>query len=260
MSLETIGLLVSYDGTDYQGWQYQPAKTTVQGVLQEALARIHGVPAHSFFIVGSGRTDSGVHALGQVASYHPPTRRAPAVLLNALFHVLPLDIRVLEAWDAAPRFHACRSARGKTYRYRLVNRPFALPFEQRYAWHVRYELDLERMRDAAARLVGRHDFASFATAGGQSKTTVRTLRRLELAERPGAVLELEAEADGFLYRMVRNLTGFLVEVGRGRRPPEDADAALAARRRVAAGMTAPAHGLCLVRVDYEGPIRPGGRE
>lgn len=245
-----LALLVSYDGTSLHGWQFQPNCTTVQGLLQEALDKVHGVAPGTVSIVGSGRTDAGVHALGQVASYYPPTPREPATLLAALFRLLPEEVRVLDAWRAAPGFHACRSAAGKIYRYRIVNRPLILPFENRWAWHQRQPLDLGAMRAAAAQLVGTHDFAAFATAGGQSETTVRTLRRLDVVEHTGGIVEIEAEADGFLYRMVRNLTGLLVEIGRGRRPAADAARVLASLDRGTAGMTAPARGLCLVRVLY----------
>jgi tRNA pseudouridine38-40 synthase len=171
-------------------------------------------------------------------------------LLHALAGLLPDSVRVLEARRLPASFHACRSATGKLYRYRIVNRRVALPFESPWAWLVRTPLDLGAMRAAAGRLVGRHDFSAFASAGGQQETTVRTLRRLELAERPGGVLELDAEADGFLYRMVRNLAGFLVDVGLGRRCADEAPEVLASRDRRRAGSTAPPRGLCLVRVDY----------
>ena len=146
-------------------------------------------------------------------------------------------------------FHACRSASGKVYRYRIINRELALPFESPWAWHVRAPLDTAAMRAAAAALVGRHDFAAFASAGGQSATTVRELRRLALREDDGTV-SVEAEGDGFLHRMVRNITGFLVDVGRGRRRADEAAAVLASCDRRRAGGTAPARGLCLVRVIY----------
>lgn len=245
-----IALLVSYDGTDFAGWQYQPDRHTVQGEIQSRLDTVHGVPPGTVTTVGSGRTDAGVHALGQVASYRPPTPRRPEVLVAALAKLLPDAIRVLGVAETEPGFHACRSAAGKTYRYRLVNRSFLLPFEARWSWHLRPALDLAAMRAAAASLCGTHDFAGFATAGGQTETTVRSVRRLDVIERGGGVIEIEAEADGFLYRMVRNITGLLVEIGRGRRPIEDAARVLVTGRREHAGTTAPARGLCLCRVHY----------
>jgi len=251
-----LALVVAYDGREFAGWQVQPDRPTVQGILEEALARVHGVGPGGVRIVGAGRTDAGVHALGQVASYRPPTPRSPEVLRAALAGLLPETVRVVAVREMPASFHACRSATGKVYRYRIVNRELALPFEAPWSWHVRAPLDLAAMRAAAARLVGRHDFASFQTAGSPTETTVRTLRRLTVRDRGGGLVEVEAEADGFLYRMVRNLVGLLVEVGLGRRRAEDAARILAARRRGAAGRTAPARGLCLVRVLYPPGLDP----
>ncbi|MCU0231382.1 MAG: tRNA pseudouridine(38-40) synthase TruA [Acidobacteria bacterium] len=243
-------LVVAYDGGPFAGWQLQPDRPTVQGTIEAALSTIHGAPRESVALVGAGRTDAGVHALGQVATYRAPNRRELPELLHGLAGLLPDSVRVLAARRLPASFHACRSATGKHYRYRIVNRRIALPFETPWVWVVRPPLDLPAMREASDRLLGRHDFSAFASAGGQQETTVRTLRRLELTERPGGGLELDAEADGFLYRMVRNLAGFLVDVGLGRRTPSEVDGVLSARDRRRAGGTAPAQGLCLVRVDY----------
>ncbi len=243
-------LVVAYDGRPFAGWQLQPDAPTVQGTLESALATIHGAPRNAVAIVGAGRTDSGVHALGQVATYRAPNRRELPELLHALAGLLPDSVRVVEARRLPASFHACRSATGKLYRYRIVNRRIALPFESPWAWLVRPPLDVKAMRAAAAALVGRHDFSAFASAGWQQERGLRTLLRLDLVERPGDTLELDAEANGFLYRMVRNLAGFLVDVGLGRRRPDEAEAVLASRDRRRAGGTAPAQGLCLVRVAY----------
>jgi tRNA pseudouridine38-40 synthase len=243
-------LVVAYDGGPFAGWQLQPGRPTVQGTLEAALSAIHDAPREAVALVGAGRTDSGVHALGQVATYRAPNRRELPLLLHGLAGLLPDSVRALSARRLPESFHACRSATGKLYRYRIVNRRVALPFESPWAWLVRTPLDLGAMREAAGGLVGRHDFSAFASAGGQQATAVRTLRRLELVERPGGVLELDAEADGFLYRMVRNLAGFLVDVGLGRRGANEAPEVLASRDRRRAGGTAPPRGLCLVRVDY----------
>ncbi|MBP7148443.1 MAG: tRNA pseudouridine(38-40) synthase TruA [Acidobacteria bacterium] len=244
-----LAIVLAYDGRGYHGWQLQPGRPTVQGTLQRALDRLHGLEAGSVSVVGAGRTDAGVHALGQVASYFPPTARAPETLQAGLAGLLPEDLRALAVREMPREFHACRSASGKVYRYRIINRELALPFESPWAWHVRAPLDTAAMRAAAAALVGRHDFAAFASAGGQSATTVRELRRLALREDDGTV-SVEAEGDGFLHRMVRNITGFLVDVGRGRRRADEAAAVLASCDRRRAGGTAPARGLCLVRVIY----------
>jgi tRNA pseudouridine38-40 synthase len=243
-------LSIAYDGTDYAGWQLQPDAPTIQGAVEKALARVHGVAPRRIAIVGAGRTDAGVHALDQVASYAPPTERSPATLRRALAALLPESIRVLRVARAPEGFHACRSATGKTYRYLIVNRELALPFEARGAWHVRSPLDLLSMKEAARSLVGRHDFAAFATAGGQSATTVRHLRRLEIESRGGGLVRVEAEGDGFLYRMVRNVVGLLVQIGRGREPVDRARRALASGQRAEAGLSAPARGLCLAHVAY----------
>lgn len=244
-------LRVAYDGTDFAGWQIQPGVETIQGVLERALARVHGVATTRVPVVGSGRTDAGVHALGQVASYRPPTPREPAVLEHALNGLLPKAIRVLAVGAMPSTFHACRSATGKIYRYRIVNRSLALPFEVRHAWHVRAPLDRGAMAEAATALVGQHDFASFASTGGQNKDSVRHLRVLELRTRDAGIIEIEAEADGFLYHMVRNVVGLLVEIGSGRRAVNDARHLLEARTRASSAPGAPAEGLCLVRVMYD---------
>jgi len=243
-------LVVAYDGGPFAGWQLQPNRPTVQGTLEAALSAIHGAPREAVAIVGAGRTDAGVHALGQVATYRAPNRRELPELLHGLAGLLPDSVRVVGARRLPASFHACRSATGKLYRYRIINRRIALPFESPWAWLIRPPLDVDAMRKAAGRLVGEHDFSAFASAGGQQESGVRTLRRLALVEQPGGVLELDAEADGFLYRMVRNLAGFLVDVGLGRRRAEEAADVLAAGDRRCAGGTAPPQGLCLVRVDY----------
>jgi tRNA pseudouridine38-40 synthase len=243
-------LVVAYDGGPFAGWQLQPNRPTVQGTLEAALSAIHGAPREAVAIVGAGRTDAGVHALGQVATYRAPNRRGLPELIHGLAGLLPDSVRVVGARRLPASFHACRSATGKLYRYRIINRRIALPFESPWAWLVRPPLDVDAMRKAAGRLVGEHDFSAFASAGGQQESGVRTLRRLALVEQPGGVLELDAEADGFLYRMVRNLAGFLVDVGLGRRRAEEAADVLAAGDRRCAGGTAPPQGLCLVRVDY----------
>jgi tRNA pseudouridine38-40 synthase len=214
------------------------------------LSSIHGAPRDAVAIVGAGRTDAGVHALGQVATYRAPSRRELPALLHGLAGLLPDSVRVVEARRLPASFHACRSATGKLYRYRIVNRRIALPFESPWAWLVRPPLDRDAMRTAAEPLVGEHDFTAFASGGGQQETGVRTLRRLDIIEQPGGVLELAAEADGFLYRMVRNLAGFLVDVGLGRRRADESAEVLASRDRRRAGGTAPPQGLCLVRVEY----------
>jgi tRNA pseudouridine38-40 synthase len=246
--MSVTALVLAYDGREFAGWQRQPGERTVQGVVEAALARVHG--ASELTIVGAGRTDRGVHALGQVASYPPPTPRDPQLLWHALSRLLPPDLRVLNVIATDASFHACRSAIAKLYCYRMLLRPLALPFELPFAWQLHGQIDVEAMRQAARMLIGRHDFASFSVTGGQSKTTTREISRIELELSNDQQLSLKIEADGFLYRMVRVIVGLLVEIGRGRRSPRSIEALLSQPRFGAARAMAPPHGLCLVHVDY----------
>lgn len=249
--LRTFKLTIAYDGTEFAGWQVQPGKPTIQGMLQKACRSITGSDIH---VIGSGRTDSGVHAIAQVASCVLPWRAEAERLACALNANLPDTILVRKAVDAPPGFHAIRDAIGKRYRYQLQIGGMRDPFEYRYRWLLHREVDVERMRAAAARFIGRHDFASFQASGSDRKTTVRDLRAcdvlLQHTDTDRQHLAIEVEADGFLYNMVRNIVGSLVEVGRGKHPPEWIDEVIAKRNRDVAGPTAPAHGLFLLRVDY----------
>jgi tRNA pseudouridine38-40 synthase len=245
----TLKLTLQYDGTRYVGWQRQAEGTSMQGLLEAALQPLAGAPVT---LHGAGRTDAGVHALGQVASVTMATTLDGGTLVRALNAVLPPDVRVTAVEDAPAEFHARFSATGKVYEYRIVNAPIVSPFIQRYAWHVIPPLDLAAMRQAGATLVGRHDFASFQAAGSSTHTSVRTLRRLEwvAGSGPDTPTVMRVEGDGFLRHMVRTIAGTLVEVGLARRPPDAVASILAARDRTLAGPTAPAHGLFLVRVLY----------
>lgn len=256
-----LAVVVSYDGGRFHGWQAQPDQRTVQGVLEQVLARLHGVPRLT--LAAAGRTDAGVHALAQVASYRPPTAREPEALHYALMRLLPTEVRPLVVAEMPADFHACRSAIGKLYRYRIINRPLLLPFEAPLAWHLPQPLDLAAMRAAATRLLGTHDVASLTTVGGQSRTSVRTIRAVRLREHDDGQLLIDAEADGFLYRMVRVIVALLVDVGRGRRRADDIARLLAEPRVGSASAMAPAQGLCLVRVRYPAgydPLERGGGE
>jgi tRNA pseudouridine38-40 synthase len=247
---------LEYDGTDFEGWQRQaPGHRTVQGAFEDALARVSGAFAPAR---GAGRTDAGVHAEGQVASAVLARPLAPAALREALNALLPPDLAVVEVELADAGFHARRDARSKLYRYAVWNGPTRSPLRERRAWWVRAPLDLDAMRAAAAELVGRHDFASFQAAGSSARTSVRTVSLLSVRGEPGGRVCLELAADGFLRHMARNLAGTLLEVGRGRRAPESVREILAARRRAAAGPTAPARGLTLVAVRYGIPRDPEG--
>jgi len=240
---------LAYDGTDFLGWQLQRAGAgrTVQGAVEDALARLAG--GGRVAVAGAGRTDAGVHALGQVGSFDLPRDLDPGALQAALNALLPADVRVLAAARAAPGFHARRSATGKLYRYRLDCGGVPLPQSRRYAGWVPWRLDPEAVGKAAAMFLGEHDFASLASAGGSVKTTRRTVTRSAAAfDDRGLVYEVEA--DGFLRRMVRSMVGGLIAVGRGALGVRELAAAFAARDRRAWPSPAPARGLTLVRVDY----------
>jgi len=244
----TFRLILEYDGADFEGWQIQPGeRRTVQQVLEIALARVTCERAR---VVASGRTDAGVHAEGQVASVRLETPLEPEVLRCALNGTLPADVAVRELTVARDGFDARRDATGKLYRYSLWNAPDRTPLRRRRVLCLQRPLDLARIRIAAENLLGEHDFAAFQGAGSQVKTSVRTLRRIDVTGEAGAQIDLWFEGSGFLRHMVRNLTGTLIEVGSGRRDPRGMVALLAARDRTRAGPTAPAHGLTLVSVSY----------
>jgi tRNA pseudouridine38-40 synthase len=244
--VRTLKLTVAYDGTRFVGWQRQAEGESIQGLIEEALTRVEGAPVT---VHGAGRTDAGVHALGQVASVGVTCRHDTATLTRALNAHLPTDIRVLAIEEQDRGFHARFSARSKCYRYRIQTAAIASPFERAYAWHLPEPLDVDAMRAAASMLVGRHDFAAFQSAGGVTTETVRTMTRSELTQ--GGLLVYEICGNGFLRHMVRAITGTLVDVGRGRRAAAGMTALLQGGTRAQAGKTAPAHGLFLVGVDYD---------
>lgn len=252
--LRSFKLIVAYDGTAFSGWQVQPGEPTIQGMLQRALREVTG--GQEIQVIGSGRTDSGVHAIAQVASCRLPWRDDAARLATALNANLPSDVVVREAIDAPDGFHAIRDAVGKRYRYQLQTGGIRDPFEHRYRWRLHRALNVDRMKLAAERIVGVHDFASFQAAGSDRKTTVREVWACDVIEQPTGLqgdstyLAIEVEANGFLYNMVRNIVGTLVQVGREKESPEWVEEVFAARNRDVAGPTAPAHGLFLLRVDY----------
>ena len=249
--VRNIRLVLEYDGTAYHGFQAQDntAFPTIQGELEAA---IEAVCRERLRIIGAGRTDAGVHALGQVANFHTrstvPTDRFPA----ALNSVLPGDIRVKAADEVPLDFHARFDAAAKTYICLVDNRPRPSVFLRNYACHVSQPLNVVEMRRAAELLIGTQDYASFRTSGSSAKTTVRTVYQFEIAESkicPGMV-KFKARADGFLYNMMRNMVGTLLEVGLGKLSAEDVKDILAARDRRRAGPTAPPHGLYLAGVEY----------
>ena len=246
MGHRNLKLTLAYDGTRFVGWQKQASGESIQGLLEDALSRLEGAPVTAH---GAGRTDAGVHAEGQVASARVTLAHDAATVVRALNAILPPDVRVNAVEDVAADFHARFSAREKSYRYQIANVAIMSPFVRAYAWHVPEPLDLAAMSDAAAALVGTHDFAAFQSAGSDVATTERTLTRSEFVDR-GGLLAYEISGNGFLRHMVRAIAGTLVEVGRGWRPAADLQAVLAGRSRREAGATAPAHGLTLVKVEY----------
>ena len=247
--MRTLKLTLQYDGTGLVGWQRQPAGTSIQGLLEDALAPIEGGPV---VVHGAGRTDAGVHALAQAASVRLASPLPEATLARALNAVLPEAVRVLSIEEQEPGFHARFSARSKTYEYRIVNAPLVSPFLCRYVWHLPHPLDVEAMRAAAAPLAGRHDFAGFQAAGSAVATTERTIGGVEWQDGGGFDLPIvfRITGDGFLRHMVRTIVGTLVEVGAGRWDPWRVLAVLESRDRSQAGPTAPAQGLFLVGVRY----------
>ena len=263
----TLKLTVCYDGTDLVGWQRQATGDSVQALLEDALARFEGAPV---VVHGAGRTDAGVHALGQVASVHVTFDHDNETLARALNAQLPPAVRVLRVDEAAPHFHARFDARAKTYRYLIRNAAFVSPFERAFVWHVPQPLDRRTMHAAAGLFEGTHDFTAFHSIGSDSPDSIRTIHSsvVEQAVSPivpalrldidagASLLAYEVRGDGFLRHMVRTIVGTLVEVGRGRRAPASIAELLQSRRRERAGATAPPEGLFLVGVDYDEPLDP----
>ncbi len=273
--MRNILLVLAYDGTDFLGWQRQLQGPTIQGELEAALERILGSKTK---VWGSGRTDAGVHAAGQAANFKTECSIPCANLLKALNNVLPVSIRIKAAREAAPDFHARYQVCAKTYRYRILMAPVCSPFLWRFVWHYPYALDPARMAEAAKVLQGEHDFTSFAAVeksevgkdlyglpqgrdqpegapqlerAGQGPGMVRTIFSSQILWRETiSMLTYEVRGSGFLHHMVRNIVGTLVEVGRGKLTAQDVVGILAARDRTQAGPTAPAQGLCLMKVEY----------
>jgi tRNA pseudouridine38-40 synthase len=241
-------LVLAYDGTDFHGWQVQPDRLTVQGLLRDALARITG---EDVLPQGSGRTDAGVHALGQVASFALAAPIPEANLARALNRILPAAIRVLSATRVAGDFHARHSALAKTYQYKIFRGEICPPWQARYVYALNTRLNVDAMQRCADMILGEHDFASFAAGDSDARTSVRCLYASQWIQEPGANLLLyRVRGNGFLHHMVRNLVGTFLEVGRGNLAETEIPAILASRSRERAGPTAPARGLFLINVDY----------
>ncbi len=245
MSRRNIKLTLQYDGTNYCGWQIQANGPTIQGLLSNFLARIEG---RAVTVYGAGRTDSGVHALAQVANYYTERSLSCDKLKRAINGSLPPDIRVTAVEEVDETFHARFSARQKRYRYQIALGEVMSPFEYRYYYHHPHKLELAAMQLAAQMIVGTHDFAAFATAS-EIESTTRTLSAVEI-EQDGERLICQVRGDGFLRYMVRTIVGTLIEIGRGKLSPEQMNHILLGRLRANAGPTAPACGLTLLGVDY----------
>ena len=245
----TIALTLAYEGTGFAGWQRQPGERTVQAILEDVLAVID---EQSVTAIAAGRTDAGVHALGQVVSAEVRNHLPPEVLFRAINVRLPEDVRVLSVTDAPRGFDARRDARAKVYRYTMALGPAPGPFVRRVVWHIPQQLSLAAMQTAAAALVGEHDFAAFQAAGGDLRSSVRRLSESVLIDEPGRphYLRYQVTGSGFLRHMVRNIVGTLVDIGKHRWPPEEIAAIVASRSRQRAGATAPPQGLVLVKVLY----------
>lgn len=255
--MRTIRLVLAYDGTGYHGWQIQPNGISIQECLEKKISLITGETVN---VLSAGRTDAGVHALGQVAAFRTASRHAPEVFFRALNATLPDDIRILAADEAPNAFHPRFDAKRKIYTYLIANDTDLSPFAVRYAWKIRMHLDDAAMRTAADHLVGKHDFTSFQASGCAAKTAVRTITACTVEELagidflgfslPGRFIRISVEADAFLRHMVRNIVGTLVEVGSAKRKADAVSGLLQLRDRSAAGPTAPACGLFLYRVFY----------
>lgn len=246
--MRNIKLLIQYEGTRYKGWQSQEhTENTIQGRLTRVLERMTG---EEIDLKGSGRTDAGVHAAGQTANFYTETKLSCEEILRYLNTYLPEDIAVLRAEEASPRFHSRLCAVRKTYVYRIWNSCVPNVFDRKYVCQVEEPLDVEGMREAAEFFLGIHDFRAFCANKRMKKSTVRSLERITI-EQSGPELRLSFTGNGFLHHMIRILTGTLLEVGLGKRKPQEMAAILASLSREQAGAMAPAQGLCLLSVEYE---------
>lgn len=247
-AMRTLKIVIAYEGTRYHGWQRQINGLSIQQVLEESIGRITGRLEK---VIGSGRTDAGVHALAQVAHFRTSSRLSEESLLRGINSVLPEDIAILDLREAPEGFHARFDATSKVYLYRILNRTIRDVFERRTAWFIPRPLAVDRMRRALPHLLGTRDFTSFCSAHCESRDRIRTVLDATLTGEAGGVIELSVEADGFLRSMVRTLTGVLVDVGLGKHPPEAVADILRAGDRRRAGATAPARGLFLKEVKYK---------
>jgi tRNA pseudouridine38-40 synthase len=247
--MRNLRLLIEYDGSLYHGWQTQREEVTIQRTIEQTLEQILREKIH---LTASGRTDAGVHALGQVANFRSRTSLEPDTLKKALNGLLPKDILIKRAEEASLDFDACIHAVSKTYRYSILNRPERCAIGRHYCLHVPRPLNLEAMEEAASHLAGEHDFSSFRSSSCSSPNPIRRIERADF-EREGNLIHFFIEGNGFLHHMVRSIVGTLIEVGKGRLTPSSFERILAARDRRLAGKTANSQGLCLMEVRYPEP-------
>lgn len=246
-----VRLTVAYDGTNYHGWQLQENGNTIEAELNRALT---GLLGEEIQVIGASRTDAGVHALGNIAVFDTENRMPAEKISYALNQRLPEDIRIQKSEEVLPDWHPRHVSSKKTYEYRIYRGEFPMPINRLYAYFVYRPLDVEKMRQAAAYLVGEHDFKSFCQTGAQVESTVRRIYGIEIEEQ-GADLVIRVCGGGFLYNMVRIIAGTLLEVGMGKREPESMQDVLKVCNRTAAGPTAPAHGLLLVKYEFDTVFR-----
>lgn len=245
--MKRVRMVVSYDGTAYRGWQLQPNGITIEEVLNRELTALLKEPIS---VIGASRTDSGVHARGNIAVFDTENRMPADKICFALNQRLPEDIRVQRSEEVPADWHPRKANCTKTYEYKVLNRKISMPLERLYAHFCYFNLDLDKMREAAAYLVGEHDFKSFCTVRTQAEETVRTIYSLDITKQED-MITIRISGSGFLYNMVRIIAGTLLEVGMGAYPPEHMEEILDARDRQAAGRTAPARGLTLVSMEYQ---------
>lgn len=244
--MKRVMLIVAYDGTNYHGWQMQPNAVTIEQILNEKLSELL---KEDIQVIGASRTDAGVHAEGNVAVFDTNTSIPGEKMSYALNHLLPEDIVIQESFEVEPDFHPRKCDSIKTYQYRILNRNFNLPVKGRNAYHFYRKLDLDKMREAAAYFVGKHDFKNFCSSHTQAKSTIRIIYSFDIEEEDEEIV-LTVSGNGFLYNMVRMLTGTLLDVGTGRMSPDKIPELLAAKERVHSPNTAPARGLTLLDIEY----------
>ncbi len=241
-------LVIEYDGTRYFGWQRQVGIPTIQAEIERVLSLI---TRQAIILKGSGRTDAGVHALGQTASFHCDTRLTPKAFLRALNGLLPADIIIRDCCEVPDGFHARYDVLSKTYHYLILNHPIPTVVERHFSWHIRKPLDITAMSESLCCLVGTHDFKAFEGIGSPRTHTIRTIQRAEIIKNGYNLLRIVVQGDGFLRYMVRNIVGTLVPIGMGKKSSAEMERILLSRDRNMAGATAPAQGLFLVEVQYE---------